>query len=234
MYSIFNLPFLADFQFQTDRLSRLKDSNLKYLTKHIFIHAILLVLPLTIGFLNNVFLKTLLSITIILVTHTVFDFIKGKVSTKYIFNEVCLFLIDQLLHISIIIFVCMFFGLTTINEPTVFLLTKLHLKWLLLIIILTKPANVLFKVAFKKYTLDQTSDNTQSGAGALIGSMERLISSIFIAQNQFGAIGLIYTAKSIARYKQIEEDKRFAEYYLLGNLYSILFGLIAYFTIFNS
>ena len=43
--------------------------------------------------------------------------------------------------------------------------------------------------------------------------------------NQFGLIGFVLTAKSIARFKQME-DKNFAEKYLIGTLTSFLIVLI--------
>lgn len=48
---------------------------------------------------------------------------------------------------------------------------------------------------------------------------------------QINAIGLIYTEKSIARFKEIEENKRFSEYYLIGIIYSILYAISVYFLI---
>lgn len=43
---------------------------------------------------------------------------------------------------------------------------------------------------------------------------------MFIAMNQYAALGLVLTAKSIARYDKIAKDEKFAEYYLLGTLLS--------------
>jgi len=43
--------------------------------------------------------------------------------------------------------------------------------------------------------------------------------------NQFGLIGFVLTAKSIARFKQMK-DKNFAEKYLIGTLTSFLIVLI--------
>ena len=43
--------------------------------------------------------------------------------------------------------------------------------------------------------------------------------------NQFGLIGFVLTAKSIARFKQME-NKNFAEKYLIGTLTSFLIVLI--------
>ena len=63
------------------------------------------------------------------------------------------------------------------------------------------------------------SDNR---AGRKIGTIERLIMLIFLALNQYAALGLVLTAKSIARYDKIAKDEQFAEYYLLGTLLSTL------------
>ena len=42
-------------------------------------------------------------------------------------------------------------------------------------------------------------------------------------------IGLVLTAKSIARYDRISKDKDFAEYYLLGTLLSTAIAIVAAF-----
>jgi hypothetical protein len=42
---------------------------------------------------------------------------------------------------------------------------------------------------------------------------------------QVGAIGFVIAAKSLARFKQLE-DKDFAERYLLGTLLSVLIALV--------
>ncbi|RGE68577.1 hypothetical protein, partial [Eisenbergiella massiliensis] len=59
-------------------------------------------------------------------------------------------------------------------------------------------------------------------AGRLIGTIERSIMLIFISLQQYSAIGLVLTAKSIARYDKIVKEPDFAEYYLLGTLLSTL------------
>ena len=52
---------------------------------------------------------------------------------------------------------------------------------------------------------------------------------IFIYINQYSAIGLVLTAKSIARYERITKEEHFAEYYLLGTLISTLIAIIVSF-----
>ena len=54
----------------------------------------------------------------------------------------------------------------------------------------------------------------------MIGTVERTIMLMLMYMNQYSAIGLVLTAKSIARYDKITRDEKFAEYYLLGTLIS--------------
>ena len=68
-------------------------------------------------------------------------------------------------------------------------------------------------------------------AGRYIGTIERMIMLIFISINQYSAIGLVLTAKSIARYERITKEEHFAEYYLLGTLISTLIAIIVSFVI---
>jgi hypothetical protein len=63
------------------------------------------------------------------------------------------------------------------------------------------------------------------GAGAIIGFLERGLVLTFVLLNQYTAIGLILTAKSIARYKELD-NRRFAEYFLIGTLSSMLFAIL--------
>ncbi len=50
---------------------------------------------------------------------------------------------------------------------------------------------------------------------------------------QFSAVGLAMTAKSVARYNEISENPSFAEYYLIGTLYSILYTVALYCLLFR-
>ncbi|MCL2141676.1 MAG: hypothetical protein FWH46_02190, partial [Methanimicrococcus sp.] len=87
------------------------------------------------------------------------------------------------------------------------------------------------------YQPQRTSDTNENepilGAGSVIGTLERLLMGIFIGIGQFAAVGLIMTAKSVARYDRISKNSQFAEYYLIGTLYSILVTVIAYILLFN-
>lgn len=70
---------------------------------------------------------------------------------------------------------------------------------------------------------DKKNDNN---AGRFIGTLERIIMLIFLFIGQYSAIGLVLTAKSIARYDRISKEKDFAEYYLLGTLLSTVVVIV--------
>lgn len=134
-------------------------------------------------------------------------------------------------------------------------------KWVLIILIIGKPANItikrllssfkplvnnkkISKIIIKEKKPDLKSEvtttddrlqidmpNDEKRAGALIGFLERLIIVIFLLINQYSAIGLVLTAKSIARYDKISKDQAFAEYYLLGTLLSSVIAIVTYFLV---
>jgi hypothetical protein len=62
--------------------------------------------------------------------------------------------------------------------------------------------------------------------GATIGVMERLIVSALVLAAAYNAIGLVVAAKTVARFRQLD-DRQFAEYYLLGTLASITVAILA-------
>ncbi len=108
-----------------------------------------------------------------------------------------LYLSDQLLLILCAVFIT--------NRFTAALpIPGLTLRWILLLSLIHKPANVSFKKMLSKYEAsgDAGKPDTLPGAGAVIGSLERVLCAIFIGLGQYASIGLIYTAKSIARFKR--------------------------------
>jgi hypothetical protein len=61
--------------------------------------------------------------------------------------------------------------------------------------------------------------------GQLIGNLERILILIFIVTNHLAAIGFVIAAKSVARFKEMD-DKQFAEYYLIGTMASSLIAIL--------
>lgn len=95
------------------------------------------------------------------------------------------------------------------------------------ILLIHKPANILIANILGTYkpSEDQSVDGDKK-AGRLIGTLERIIMTIFLSIGQYSAVGLVLTAKSIARYDKISKDQVFAEYYLLGTLLSSIVAII--------
>ncbi len=60
--------------------------------------------------------------------------------------------------------------------------------------------------------------------GATIGILERLLIVTFVLTGSTAAIGFVVAAKTLARFKQLD-DRDFAEYYLLGTLASVSVAL---------
>jgi len=74
----------------------------------------------------------------------------------------------------------------------------------------------------KKFTLPETGFKR---AGAIIGILERIFTLTLVLIDQYASVALIFTAKSITRFEDLK-NRKFAEYYLIGTLSSILFSVL--------
>lgn len=100
-------------------------------------------------------------------------------------------------------------------------------------IVLSIVANQVFKIYFNQYSAEKEQDKDQLNTGALIGSMERIIMMVLLVAGQWIGLTVVIAAKSIARFKQLE-DKKFSEYYLIGTLYSVIFVIVTYYLLIAS
>ncbi|HEY3165140.1 MAG TPA: DUF3307 domain-containing protein [Candidatus Limnocylindrales bacterium] len=71
------------------------------------------------------------------------------------------------------------------------------------------------------------TDPAEIGArvGSTIGVLERLLVVVFVLTGSDVAIGFVVAAKTLARFRQLD-DRAFAEYYLLGTLASVSVAII--------
>lgn len=224
---LFICHVLGDFQLQSQLLTDMKMKSLIALAKHLLIHALTLtVVPITLlGWYS--FFELWALILFVWLSHCLVDIAKFYLNRTTGLTEETLYLTDQFLHIGMIFLLSEYIFST---ELALNFVSLNSLKWLLLLLVITKPANITFKIVFQRFQY-RTDATTVPGAGAIIGNLERILSAIFLGMNQITAIGFIYTAKSIARFKEIENHKGFAEYYLIGTLFSILYVMVAYFLI---
>ncbi len=231
------IHILGDYYFQGEKLAKEKRHSIKKVLRHDLIYllvALVLCLPVFTW-------DMLISVIALSVLHAVIDLAKYLIMKKYDARGITdrerstSYLIDQGLHLLCIFGIAIGMALL---QAEVYLPSRLRLLmenigfdiygilvWSVLLLLIFKPANITIKLLLYAYRPVE-NDETQEGhknAGAFIGSLERLIILIFLSLGQFSAIGLVLTAKSIARYNRIAEDKKFAEYYLLGTLLSTVF-----------
>lgn len=210
--------FLSDFHLQSQKVADRKDREWLYLGFHL----IGVALPLMFV---TLFLPSIWGVALLLFfSHAMIDIGKPYIAKWFKWDTLVLFLIDQALHISIILALTPLVKAIALPDVVVGELLPV----VLFLLLITKPTNIAFKLFFQKYQpqAHQKMD-TIPGAGAMIGLLERVVMSICIIFHQFASIGLVFTAKSIARYNKISENPAFAEYYLIGSLFSILSVLIA-------
>jgi len=72
--------------------------------------------------------------------------------------------------------------------------------------------------------INKAKESGLERAGRAIGLFERFIILTFVLLSQYTALAFVLAAKSIARFKELE-DRNFAEYYLVGTLASVSFAL---------
>jgi len=103
-------------------------------------------------------------------------------------------------------------------------------------LICAKPSSILIALIFKDMPVTIESadpeETEKKGAqeeivkiGSWIGILEREIILVLGLLGQYSAIGFVLAAKSLARYKQLE-NKAFAEKYLVGTLMSALIAIV--------
>ncbi|MEA4812476.1 MAG: DUF3307 domain-containing protein [Anaerolineaceae bacterium] len=228
---------LADFYLQWQKLAELKVSRQIGVLAHSFLYAGVMLASLLFAEFNPY------ALLLIIFSHALLDWLKylylhrhdpknKEDKRKTPEQSAWLFIADQALHFVFIGLALWFWptkGLRAWFSPV----NLVSLRWLLLVLWVGKPANISFKRIFNRYGKFQIKTETVEGAGAWIGFMERLLSIIFIHLGQYSALGFTIAAKSLARFKLISDNQQFAEYYLIGTLYSILFAIFSYLLVFN-
>jgi len=226
------IHILGDFYLQSEQLADKKSKSYKY----VFLHGVIYLVVSVLCVLPFYSFKLLIASIVFCCLHLIIDLIKF-IYIKEKEETVNLYIVDQTLHILSLLTVVFYLvfqdydlvlieGLANIFEKSKIDVSIIFL-WLLLVLILAKPLNITIKQLLDKYKVKD--DLGIENAGAFIGTLERIIIVLLISINQFSTIGLVLTAKSVARYNKIAEDKQFAEYYLLGTLLSTLFALVIYF-----
>ena len=155
-------------------------------------------------------------IPVIFVTHLIIDFFKTKLK-----DTIPAFLIDQLLHISIL-WILAYSGTKTEIQPNIAVF------WIYTsgFVLITSPVGILTG-KFLNVVIPDKIKITKIDVSGWIGILERILIFIFIVSGQFSAIGFLIAEKSVFRFNDAREDgNKKAEYFLLGTLISFTLAIV--------
>ncbi len=240
---------LGDFYAQTETMAKKKENTARWVWLHGLSYGVTILVVLLPIISWQIFIAGITAA----VLHLLIDVMKyyyvirvKKKSKLSQLRERNIFFADQCLHILCLIIISYYFIISKGSigmldgVPTFFAITGLSamgcLRWVTALLIIHKPANIVISKLLIVYKPKEEKKDRKIkddlNAGRFIGTVERIIILIFISISQFSAIGLVLTAKSIARYDRISKEKDFAEYYLLGTLVSTLIVIVAVCVIF--
>ena len=235
---------LGDFYLQTKGMAEKKESSIKWVLLHCLCYwGTMLLIGLPVISYQMILVVTMASILHLAIDTAKYSYLsvitrKGK-KTQVIERNV--FFVDQIVHLFSLTLItyCMVINDIGIREldiiesffSTIGISEGLILSWILAVLVIHKPANIAIQKLLMVYKPENEEEDTKkdNNTGRFIGTVERMIMLIFLSIGQYSAIGLVLTAKSIARYDRISKEKDFAEYYLLGTLISTVLVIIVSF-----
>lgn len=226
---------LGDFVFQNSELVERKKVDSLALIKHSAIYAAFMFIALIMT--QELKLAIVMGV-IIGISHYAIDGQKNKITKNElgIKKDLIVFLIDQAIHIILLIIVAEYI-LDLYPAPNT-LIGQIIDKYsypfvmessviILLYVLCAHPIGVIIKKVFLMWNArskQQLLIEETLGAGFVIGILERLVILTLGLLGEFGAVGLVLAAKGLARFEQLK-DKDFAEKYLIGTLLSVLIAL---------
>lgn len=218
---------VGDFTFQANRLCSCKEKH-GFFGYALYLHCLIVMLISWLFVFSRCFFCCAIFIGL---THMLVDGLKVYILKR---SECCqkhklpLFLTDQFMHVGVLAVIA------TCYNSHAFWFTNLFktespdgILWPLLVLSLVacnKPANVLVKHVLETISISPNATSPANvHAGEWIGTLERYLTLVFVILGQYEAIGLVYAAKTILRYKDDETLK--TEYVLVGTLLSLSVAL---------
>lgn len=219
---------LADFLVQSSRVAERKRHHAGMLLLHgglTLVTHLVLVLP----FLN---VKVAAGVFALAVIHTGCDWLRARLIRRWS-NSLALFALDQALHLAFIVYLWRVLihcnalqqGLLDPGAEWLPLLTS----WLVVLgglVFNGKGGTTIVRLVLERFPDVVPKDERGYAMGRTIGVLERSLIFILVLLGQWGALGLVLAAKSIARFKELS-DQHFADYYLIGTLSSILVAIVS-------
>jgi len=216
---------LADYYFQSGKMVERKQSGIGALAWHSATYLVFTLL-FTIGFLTIPLALCLLGLSL-------FHFIVDWVFRSKNFARL---LIDQALHIGAIALVTYILTYLTGDLHTWLMYTggvwpkawtwamePRRLAILFFLLCNIKPANILIVKLLDQCGL---GGEESSKRGAVIGSLERLLTFILILCGEYLAGALVVAIKSIGRIKKLDQPD-FSDKFIIGSLFSLMIPVLS-------
>jgi len=221
---------VGDFYLQSNTMAQNKAENYKWLLIHGAVYSLCIAAILFAGVTFSWYGLFLVLGTSL--AHLLIDLLKKHIPTSK------KFITDQALHITTIIAFWQLWGncitlreLTALNGfVSMFGHSLSSITPIILgLLCILKPIGVLIEQGdiwdFNKgESQPQTPSPNQKGAGKMIGYLERIIVFFLLINHQFSAIAFVLTAKSAARFPEInksDDASSLAEFYIIGTLLSM-------------
>jgi hypothetical protein len=228
---------LGDFPFQSSRLAAQKLRHWWAHGLHGGIHFVLLILALIV-FVPSLPVFTgrlLVAAAAYVVVHVVIDLSKQQlVKHGIVQDSTYVFLIDQILYLASIVALTVFITRVDWHAFQSLMAVRNSTKELILsggVVYTTVVFAGGYLIRYMTRGMlggvsSQLGESVEqlTNAGLYIGWLERLLIITAVVLRSPTLIGLILTAKSIARFPEMKEPK-FAEYFLIGTLLSVILAL---------
>ncbi len=161
----------------------------------------------------------------VMVTHYLIDLWK-----TYAGDGLKNFLIDQILHLTIVVAAWYFYLFPGVDLFGYFETAFTSQKFLTIVlanIFVIWPAGFLIAKITQPWQEQIGKNKGLVDAGRWIGMIERILILTFVLINQFTGIGFLIAAKSILRFSDIKnaDDRKEAEYILLGTMVSFIVAI---------
>ena len=155
------------------------------------------------------------------ITHACIDALKVRVEHRF-GRRLAWFVADQLLHVAVLFGAARWMLATEIEVSRFTPDGLVPLAWTVgLYAFNVNGGSAIVSTVLEGLRPGAKAGGAGNRAGRLIGILERMAMLTLVALGEWSALGFILAAKSVARFKELE-DREFAEAYLVGTLTSFL------------
>lgn len=225
--------FLSDFVFQSEKIVRLKKE--KKIRGYLYHFLVVFIITFCLSTLILANFKDNFQFTLtISILHIIFDLFKELLTNKSAIIDFYAFIVDQSVHL-LTIYISWNYYINNFTIPVNTWPDSLDFYNLstsigeILITIIVYLIILFFGAIFLEKLLKvvdfKLEKSKEIKLSRYIGIIERALILTLVTFGYVSSIGIIFTAKSLARYKEFNKDK-YVEYYLLGTLASLFIALI--------